>query len=110
MQDRYVLILSRDPFDGAAAPRCAELARSLAGAGQRVPLFLAQTGVRGPGAGARPAALEGLGAQGIAVQADEFSLRERGIAPTRLAKGIEVAPLDAVIDALAGGAKLLWHA
>ncbi len=110
MQDHYFLILSRDPWDGAAAGRCAELARSLAAAGQRVTLFLVQNGVLGARAGARANGLDGLGADGVRVQAEEFSLRERGIAPARLAKQVEVAPLDDVIEALALGARVLWHA
>ena len=109
MQDRYFLILSRDPWDGAAAPRCADLARSLAGAGHPVTLFLVQNGVLGARAGAQAKALEGLGAAGVRVLADEFSLRERGVAPARLAKQVEVAPLDDAIEALALGARVLWH-
>jgi hypothetical protein len=36
-------------------------------------------------------------------------LRERGIDERRLAAGVAAAPLDVVIDALAEGAKVVWH-
>jgi len=43
------------------------------------------------------------------VLADEFSLRERGIAANRLAGGVSASPLDVVVDQLAEGRKALWH-
>jgi predicted peroxiredoxin len=45
----------------------------------------------------------------VEVLADEFSLRERGIAVDRLAQGIKAAPLSTVIDHLAEGRKTIWH-
>ena len=44
----------------------------------------------------------------VTVLADEFSLRERGIAGG-LTEGVASAPLDTVVDQLADGAKALWH-
>jgi sulfur relay (sulfurtransferase) complex TusBCD TusD component (DsrE family) len=109
MPRHYLLIASRDPFSHAAARGCYELAAQLAGEGQRVTLFLVQNGVLpargGPGAGS----LEDLAGRGVRVAADELSLRERGIDPLRLAGGVEPASLDVVIDALAHGARALWH-
>jgi predicted peroxiredoxin len=46
---------------------------------------------------------------GVEVLADEFSLRERGIAAGKLAEGVRSAPLSIVIDQLAEGRKALWH-
>jgi hypothetical protein len=43
------------------------------------------------------------------VLADSFSLKERGIDEKRLASGVAAAPLDVVLDALAEGAKVIWH-
>ena len=43
------------------------------------------------------------------VLADDFSLRERGIAPSRLTDGIKAVPLSIVIDYLADGRKAIWH-
>jgi len=45
----------------------------------------------------------------VKVLADDFSLRERGIVPARLETGVEPAPIDAVIDAMAEGRKVVWH-
>jgi hypothetical protein len=42
------------------------------------------------------------------VLADEFSLRERGIASPELRTGVRAAPLDVLIELLAGGGKALW--
>jgi sulfur relay (sulfurtransferase) complex TusBCD TusD component (DsrE family) len=109
MNEHYLLIASRDPYTHVAARRCYELAAELAGEGNRVTVFLVQNGVLPARRGAAPAALEGLPRAGIRVLADDFSLRERGIEPRRLASGVEAAPIDAVIEALEAGAKALWH-
>jgi sulfur relay (sulfurtransferase) complex TusBCD TusD component (DsrE family) len=109
MNDHYLLIASRDPYTHVTARRCYELAAELAGEGHRVTVFLVQNGVLPARRGASASALEALARGGIRVLADEFSLRERGIEPQRLAAGVEAAPLDAVIEALESGAKALWH-
>jgi sulfur relay (sulfurtransferase) complex TusBCD TusD component (DsrE family) len=105
----YLLIASRDPYTHASARRCYELAASLAGEGRRVTIFLIQNGVlpARPSPASQP--LAELARQGVRVLADDFSLRERGIAEAGLAPGVAPAPLDVVIEALAGGAKALWH-
>ena len=41
--------------------------------------------------------------------ADSFSLKERGIDEKGLASGVTAAALDVVLDALAEGAKVIWH-
>ena len=84
---RYLLIESRDPFDSNDTGFCRDLATQLAAAKNEVTLFLVQNGVL-------PA---------------RFSLKERGIDEKRLASGIAAAPLDVVLDALAEGAKVIWH-
>jgi hypothetical protein len=43
------------------------------------------------------------------VLADSFSLQERGISANRLLPGVKAAPLETVVDRLAGGCKALWH-
>ena len=110
MREHYWLVLSRDPCEGGSAVRCGELARGLARAGHDVTLFLVQNGVLGARVGARVEALAGLREHGVVQLADEFSLRERGIPAARIAKDVEIVALDAVIDALSGGAKVLWTA
>ncbi len=109
MNEPYLLIASRDPYTHTAALRCYELAERLADEGQRVTLFLVQNGVLPARPGAASGTLEALTRRGIRVLADEFSLRERGIAPARLAAGVEAASLEFVVEALEHGARALWH-
>jgi hypothetical protein len=45
----------------------------------------------------------------IEVLADDFSLRERGIAPDSLIGGVKAAPIDAVVERMAAGWNALWH-
>jgi hypothetical protein len=103
----YLLIESRDPYDSNDVWFCCELARQLAEQGDEV--FLVQNGVLPARTGARADGLSGLSKAGIEILADEFSLRERGIPSDRLMAGVKPAPLDVVIDRLAGGCKAIWH-
>jgi intracellular sulfur oxidation DsrE/DsrF family protein len=105
---RFMLIASRDPFEASDVLDYYDLAAALARTGG-VTLFLVQNGVLP----ARPSTwsprLAALDAMGVRVLADEFSLRERGIDAARLAQGVAAAPLEAVIEHLAEGCKVLWH-
>jgi len=105
----YLLIESRDPFESVVVPRQYDLAMSLAKAGNAVTLFLVQNGVLPARAGAHAKALTAASKAGVQVLADEFSLRERGISPGKLADGVRSADLSVVIDQLAEGRKALWH-
>ena len=106
----YLLIESRDPFESVVVPRQYDLAASLAKAGNAVTLFLVQNGVlpARPG-GVHSRLLTAASKAGVQVMADEFSLRERGIAADKLAEGVRSADLSVVIDQLAEGRKALWH-
>jgi predicted peroxiredoxin len=106
---KYLLIESRDPFERNDVPYFYDLAAGLARDGTEVTLFLVQNGVLPARRSAASEALLALCRSGVRVLADEFSLRERGIRPERLASGVEPAPLEAVIDRLADGQKALWH-
>ena len=106
---RYLLIGSRDPFDSNDAQNLYDLASGLKGAGHDVTLFLVQNGVLPARPGSRSAALSGLADAGVEVLADDFSLKERGIAAGGLAAGVTAAPLDVVVDQLADGRKAIWH-
>jgi intracellular sulfur oxidation DsrE/DsrF family protein len=106
---RYLLIESRDPFDSNDVHFCCGLARQLAAAKNEVTVFLVQNGVLPARSGARSDDLVKLTGAGVRVLADSFSLQERGIDERRLAAGIAAAPLDVVLDALAEGAKVIWH-
>jgi len=106
---RYLLIESRDPFDSNDTGFCRDLATQLAAAKNEVTLFLVQNGVLPARAGVRSGDLTKLAGAGIRVLADSFSLKERGIDEKGLASGVTAAPLEVVLDALAEGAKVIWH-
>lgn len=106
---RYLLIESRDPFDSNDTRFCCDLAQQLAAAKNEVTVFLVQNGVLPVRPGARSGDLTRLAGAGVHVLADSFSLKERGIDEKYLAPGITAAPLDVVLDALAEGAKVIWH-
>ena len=109
MNDHFLLVASRDPWTHPATRRCYDLAAHLAAEGRHVTLFLVQNGVLPARRGSTSAQLQGLSREGVRVLADDFSLRERGIVAGRLAKGVEAASLEVVIEALEEGAKALWH-
>ena len=106
---KYLLIESSDPFAAGDVDYYYGLAKDLATAGNTVTLFLVQNGVLAVRAGARSTALAKVAGGGVSVLADDFSLRERGIAADGLIEGVAPAPLDTVIDHLADGAKVVWH-
>jgi predicted peroxiredoxin len=106
---KYLLIESRDPFDANTVAEFYDLASGLAKDGNEVTLFLVQNGVLPARAGKHSGALDALAGAGVEVLADEFSLRERGIAADSVVTGVKPAPLDVVVDQLADGRKTLWH-
>ena len=106
---KYLLIESRDPFETNDVSYYYELASGLVKEGHNVTLFLVQNGVLPARSSTKSEPLSSLAKAGVEVLADEFSLRERGIAAARLAQGIKAAPLDVVMDQLAEGRKALWH-
>jgi sulfur relay (sulfurtransferase) complex TusBCD TusD component (DsrE family) len=103
----YLLIESRSPFESNDVGYYYDLARGLMEAGNQVTLFLTQNAVLA----ARPAAatpeLRALISAGSKVLADDFALKERGI--TKLLDGIQIAPIEIVVDHLEAGHKTLWH-
>lgn len=106
---RYLLIESRDPFDSNDVAFSCDLACGLASAGHEVTLLLVQNGVLAARRGARADDLMRVIRAGVRVLTDDFSLAERGIAPSRLAEGVVPAPIDVVVDHLAAGHQTLWH-
>jgi sulfur relay (sulfurtransferase) complex TusBCD TusD component (DsrE family) len=104
---QYLLIESRDPFESNDVGYYYELAKRLVEGGNQVTLFLAQNGVLSARPSKHSAALVALAGSGVTVLADDFSLKERGIAT--LAEGVAAAPIDVVVDHLAAGHKTLWH-
>jgi predicted peroxiredoxin len=106
---KYLLIESRDPFENNIVPRQYDLAVNLVKEGNDVTLFLVQNGVLPARRSDRSALLTNAARGGVEVLAEEFSLRERGIAVDKLAEGVHAAPLSVVIDQLAEGRKAIWH-
>ncbi len=105
----YLLIESRDPYEYGDPAQFADLALDLAEAGNQVTFFLIQNGVLVTRKGAKAATLEKLRNK-VTVLADEFSLRERGIKPDRLASGVRTSHVDQLVDMLmADGCKAVWH-
>ncbi|MGH8243803.1 MAG: DsrE family protein [Steroidobacteraceae bacterium] len=105
---KYVLIESRDSFTTQAVLGHFELAVGLRRSGSEVALYLVQNGVLPARAGADGGALHEALAAGVAVYADDFSLRERGIADADVARGVKPAGIDLVVQRLADGSKVLF--
>ena len=105
----YLVVESRDPFESHGFARRCELAAALRADGAGVTVFLVENGVMAARAAARVRELEQLAKSGVVVLADEFSLRERGIAQSELAAAVKRVGLDAVVEQMAAGAKVLWN-
>jgi hypothetical protein len=109
-ESHYVLIESRDPFDSADGHFVPESATALRARGRAVTVYLVQNAVLASRAGARGSALPRLAQAGVAVLADDFSLRERGIEPGEIAPGVREASIDTLVDLIMRpGTKTLWH-
>ena len=106
--ESYLLFESQDPLESAQVPRHYELAAALKAEGNRVTMFLVQNGVFAARRSLRSEGVLQLLAAGIEVLADDFSLKERGIGPSRLSPGIKVASIDDALDQFAAGRKALW--
>lgn len=104
----YLMFESQEPFESTEVHRHYELATGLAREGDQVTVFLIQNGVLVARRGVRSDAFAGLARAGVVVLADEFSLKERGIAPSRLAEGVKTSTLDQAVDQLTEGRKALW--
>lgn len=105
----YLLISSRDPFTCPTTREVYELACTLCERGHAVTLFLIENGVLAARASADYGALRETAAMGVKVLADEFALRQRAIRADALLEGVAPSGLELVIDALAAGAKTIWH-
>ena len=106
---KFLLIASRDPYDGQDVNHYYVLAANLVKEGNQITVFLLQNGVFPARSSKYSPLLTQISKAGAAIYADDFSLRERGIAANQLIDGVEVASLEMVIDQLADGCKTLWH-
>ena len=105
----YLLVGSEDPFTSADGRRVYDLAGALAGHGDDVTVYLVQNGVLPLRKGSAMAPdVRALTAH-AAVLADDFSLRERAIGTGDVVEGVDVAPIEALVDAVMDrGRKVLW--
>src|SRR5271155_6023077 len=103
----YLLIESRDPFESNDVGYYYDLARGLVEAGNKVTLLLIQNAVFAARPTAQAPQLRLLVGSGVKILADDFSLQERGI--TKLLNGVQIAPIEIVVDHLEAGHKTLWH-
>jgi hypothetical protein len=103
----YLLIESRDPFESNDVGYYYDLARGLVEAGEKVTLFLVQNGVFAARPSAKAPQLRVLVGSGVKILADDFALKERGI--IKLLDGVQIAPIEIVVDHLEAGHKALWH-
>jgi predicted peroxiredoxin len=103
----YLLIESRDPFESNDVGYYYGLASGLVEAGNQVTLFLVQNAVFAARPSAQTPQLRALIGSGVKVLADDFALKERGIA--KLLDGVQIAPIEIVVDHLEAGHKALWH-
>ncbi|HJZ86341.1 MAG TPA: DsrE family protein [Polyangia bacterium] len=106
---KYLLIESRDPYEWNDVSYFYDLAHGLAREGHDVTLFLVQNGVLPARKSPRSGRLADLAQGGVKIAADDFSLRERGIAVEALAPGVRPSKIDAVVDLMGEGARALWH-
>jgi sulfur relay (sulfurtransferase) complex TusBCD TusD component (DsrE family) len=107
---KYLLIESRDPFDSADVRTTYDLVHGLADDANDVTVFLVQNGVLPARKASSAADQIGQLASKATVLADDFSLRERGIAQDELVDGVTPSEIGAVVDlSLDEGRKVIWH-
>jgi intracellular sulfur oxidation DsrE/DsrF family protein len=104
----YLLIESCRADAGEAPPHPWRFAGQLADNGDRVSMYLVGNAVLLARRAAREPRVLALIAAGVAVLADETSLRERNVETRELLAGVAPASLDRVIDALAAGMRVHW--
>lgn len=105
----YLLIKSQGEHEAKTASNFLAMGAALKRQGAGVEVMLVQNGVMPARAGASGEALSGVIQAGIAIWADEFSLRERALPAGSLAGGVTAAPLARVIERMAAGWNIIWH-
>ena len=107
---KYIFIESRDPFESRDTRFVEETSIALKRLGHDVTIFLVQNGVLAARPNQRTNSLTRLVTAGIALVADDFSLRERGILPAELTPGIQSSSIETLVDLLTRpGTRAIWH-
>jgi len=106
----YLFIESRDPFESRDTEFLEQTAIALKQRGHSVTVFLVQNGVLAARRNGRDSYLGRMAGAGVALLADDFSLRERGIQPAELQPGIQPSGMETLVDALISEkTKAIWH-
>ena len=105
----YLLIESRDPFESKGFAQRSELASLFVADGSGVTIFLVENGVLAARASAKLRELDKLAKCGVEILADEFALKERGIAVGDIASAVKPSKVDALIARLGAGTKAIWN-
>ena len=108
--NRYLFIESRDPFESRDTQFVEQTATDLKQRGHEVTVFLVQNGVLAARRNGHENYLARLVSNGVALLADDFSLRERGIQTAELVPGIQQSNIETLVDALIQeNTKAIWH-
>jgi len=105
----YLFVQSQDTFTETRAAGQYQLAGQLREAGHDVTLVLVQNGVTPARRHAQCRHFDQLLQQGVHVIADDFSLRQREIDSSDLKDSVTVGTVEAVIDAMLAGHKVIWN-
>ena len=95
--NEIAFIESQGAFDAASAPAFLMLARDLVREGSTVEILLVQNGVMPARKGAKADGIAAAIQAGVAVWADEFSMKERALAQDGLSRGIRPAAIGVVV-------------
>lgn len=106
----YLFIESRDPFESRDTGFVADAAVTLKQRGSDVTVFLVQNGVLTARKNCIGSHVPHLAEAGVTLLADDFSLRERGIAFDEVAPEIRESNIDDLVDMLIKpDTKAIWH-
>jgi len=106
----YLFIESRDPFASLDTTFIEQTATALKKGGHEVTVFLVQNGVLASRRTLADSYLARLSEAGVHLLADDFSLRERGIADIDLLAGVQPSNIETLVDALVHEkTKAIWH-
>lgn len=105
----FFIIQSREPFTDNRTKSDYQLVHHLVAAGNNVTMMLVQNGVLPVRRGSVSQEFDALCSQNINILVDSFSLRQREIEVSELKSGVLASEIDAAIQAMIAGYKVIWH-
>ena len=105
----YFFIQSREPLTDPRAEGDYQLIQSLANDGNDVSVILVQNGVIPARRETHIFSFDTLCCSKAKILTDIFSLRQREINIDQLKEGLTPINIDAVIEAMLAGHKVIWH-